>query len=198
MKEEISKAERTRAYIIERTAPIFNTKGYAGTSLNDMTEATGLTKGSIYGNFANKDEVALAVFDYNLQKVSVIITAELSKAKTVRDKLLVYADVYTNFKIYPFPAGGCPIQNTAIDADDTHPALKAKAAKAINNWKKEIASLIEDGKTVGEFDNTINTERIALTMIAMIEGSIMMANVTGKTEYRKLVMESVSMFIKGL
>ena len=56
----MKKSEQTKAYIIEKAAPIFNKKGYAGTSLRDMTGATRLTKGSIYGNFANKDEAALA------------------------------------------------------------------------------------------------------------------------------------------
>src|ERR1700752_4274548 len=98
----MSKAEITKAYIIEKSAPIFNTKGYAGTSLNDMTEATGLTKGSIYGNFANKDEVALAAFDHNLQKVSSIINGEMAKHATAKEKLLAHVAVYENFFKYPF------------------------------------------------------------------------------------------------
>ncbi len=60
MNQTSSKAERTRKFIVERTAPIFNMKGYSGTSLTDLTAATGLTKGSIYGNFENKDDVAIA------------------------------------------------------------------------------------------------------------------------------------------
>ena len=58
-----SKSSRTKQFIIEKTAPVFNAKGYAGTSINDLMIATGLTKGNIYGNFENKDEVALAAFD---------------------------------------------------------------------------------------------------------------------------------------
>ncbi|HAE68223.1 MAG TPA: TetR/AcrR family transcriptional regulator, partial [Sphingobacterium sp.] len=54
----MSKAEQTRQYIIEKTAPIFNKKGYFATSLSDITTATGLTKGSIYGNFKDKDDLA--------------------------------------------------------------------------------------------------------------------------------------------
>jgi len=46
----MGKAEKTRSYIIEKTAPILTLKVTAGTSMNDITEATGLTKGSIYGN----------------------------------------------------------------------------------------------------------------------------------------------------
>ena len=75
----MSKAEETKAFIIEKIAPVFNKKGYAGTSLSDMTEATGLTKGSIYGNFSNKDEVALAAFDHNFSKVNAIISGEMDK-----------------------------------------------------------------------------------------------------------------------
>src|ERR1700761_8902670 len=104
--QNISKAEKTRQFIIEKTAPIFNIKGYAGTSLSDMTEATGLTKGSIYGNFGNKDEVALAAFDYNLKKVESIIFGEMQHRKSSRDKLMTYVQIYNDFPNYPFPGGG--------------------------------------------------------------------------------------------
>src|ERR1700736_1101389 len=127
----MNKAEKTKQFIVEKTAPIFNTKGYAGTSLSDMTDATGLTKGSIYGNFTNKDEVALAAFDHNWKKVAGIIRQEMDKKSTMKEKLLVYVNVYDNFLQLPFPAGGCPLLNTAIEADDTHPILKKKASEAI-------------------------------------------------------------------
>ena len=139
------KSDQTREFIIEQTAPIFNKKGYVGTSLTDMTEATNLTKGSIYGNFESKDEVALAAFDYNLGKVNSILSQEVSKHRTAKEKLLAYAKFYTQYPDYPFPAGGCPILNTAIEADDTHPELKRKVAAAINSWKKKIVEVLEMG-----------------------------------------------------
>lgn len=194
----MSKAARTREFIIEKTAPLFNVKGYAGTSLNDMTNATGLTKGSIYGNFTNKDEVALAAFDYNLKCVDDIIRQEMSKHSTIQDKLLVYTQVYENFLKYPFPIGGCPILNTAIEADDTHPELKEKAADAINDWKSNITQLIQNGIDKGEFRPEVNAEQTALTMIAMIEGGIMITKLTGKLNYRKAVMQSVEKIIRDL
>ncbi|RYU96825.1 TetR/AcrR family transcriptional regulator [Emticicia agri] len=194
----MGKAARTKEFIIEKTAPLFNIKGYAGTSLNDITDATGLTKGSIYGNFANKDEVALAAFDYNLQCVDDIISQEIRKQTTIQHKLLVYANVYENFLQYPFPMGGCPILNTAIEADDTHPALKEKAANAINNWKNKLIALIQKGIDAGEFRADTNAEQTALTMIAMIEGGIMITKLTGKLNYRKAVMQSVEKIIRDL
>jgi len=194
----MTKAEQTKAFIIEKTAPIFNTKGYEGTSISDITNATGLTKGSIYGNFVNKDEVAMAVFDYNLHKVQTIIRSEVTKYQAAKAKLLVYVDVYDNFLNYPFPQGGCPIMNTATEADDTHPVLRAKAANAITDWKNKIVRLIEQGIAAGEFNKKTNAEGTALTMIAIIEGAIMISKLTGKIGYRKSILQSVRTIINNL
>ena len=194
----MSKAERTRQLIVEATAPLFNTKGFAGTSISDMTEATGLTKGSIYGNFANKDEVALAAFDYNMQKVDGIIRQEVAKQTTVRDQLLAYIKVYDNFLKLPFPIGGCPILNTTTEADDTHPQLKIKACNAILAWKERLVALIEKGMAKKELKTGTDPEQTALTMIAMIEGAILITKATGKLNYRKVVMNAVEKLIMEL
>jgi TetR/AcrR family transcriptional repressor of nem operon len=194
----MSKAERTRQLIVEATAPLFNKKGFAGTSISDMTEATGLTKGSIYGNFLNKDEVALAAFDHNLQQVRTTIAAEMAKQDSVRQQLLVYVKVYDNFLKLPFPTGGCPILNTSVEADDTHPGLKSRASEAVMAWKSLIMNLIERGKATREFKPAVDAEQTALTMIALIEGAIMIAKVTGKLNYRKAVMQSVEKLIREL
>ena len=58
----MKKSLRTRQHIIQTTSKLFNKQGFAGTSLSDLSSATGLTKGGIYGNFKNKEEVALEVF----------------------------------------------------------------------------------------------------------------------------------------
>lgn len=194
----MTKADQTRAFIIEKTAPIFNTKGYAGTSMSDITRATGLTKGSVYGNFVNKDEVALAVFDYNLEKIETILRSEMAKYQTAKDKLFVYVDVYDNFLHHPFPVGGCPVMNTAIESDDTHPALRKKAADAFNNWKNRIVFLMERGIEAKEFAKKVNGEEIALMLIAAIEGATMITKLTGKIGYRKSIMRSVKAFINSL
>jgi TetR/AcrR family transcriptional repressor of nem operon len=178
MENKLSKADRTRQFIIETTAGIFNTKGYAGTSMSDLTEATGLTKGSIYGNFGNKEDVALAVFDHNYAKVTGLIQQRIQSAKTYHDKLMVYAQVYDQFTRGNFPVGGCPILNTAVEADDTNSLLKDRAAKAILKWKKGVQDLIQAGVDAGEFKQGLDHSRIALSIIALVEGGIMISKVT--------------------
>ena len=65
-----SKAERTSQYILETVEPVFNRLGYASTSMAEITKVTGLTKGAVYGNFENKEELALSAFDYNIKRIS--------------------------------------------------------------------------------------------------------------------------------
>jgi TetR/AcrR family transcriptional repressor of nem operon len=194
----MTKADKTRQFIIEKTAPIFNMKGYAGTSINDLTMATGLTKGSIYGNFANKDEVALAALDHNLKQVSNIFKSEIAKADSYREKLLVYTRVYQNFLDRPFPEGGCPILNTAIEADDTHPLLRQKAAEALLTWRRAIIRIIEKGVEAGEFSNYVKPEQIAISLMATIEGGIMIAKLLGQPAYMNQVLEAAQKLINDI
>jgi len=194
----MTKAEKTRNFIVEKTAPIFNMKGYAGTSLNDITAATGLTKGSIYGNFANKDEVALAAFDYNLKNVSSTIDVEMNRQSSIKDKLLVYISIYPKFMDGSLSEGGCPVLNTAIDADDTHPELRGRVLKAVLDWKNKIAKLVEAGIASKEINPDQHPEQIALTVIAMVEGGIMISKLTSKTEYWNLIMGSLKKYVESL
>jgi TetR/AcrR family transcriptional repressor of nem operon len=194
----MSKAEKTKQFIVERTAGIFNKKGYAGTSLQDITAATSLTKGSIYGNFTGKDEVALAVFDYNINRVRHILRTEMSKYESIREKLLVYPEVYGNIQRYPFPEGGCPMLNTAVEADDTHPALRRKAQEAITYWKNSLVRTIEKGIARKEIKASVDPEQQALTIMALLEGMTMIANLMGKSTYRKQLVQSVEKIITDM
>ncbi|MFT3751134.1 MAG: TetR/AcrR family transcriptional regulator [Agriterribacter sp.] len=193
-----SKAEKTRLFIIEKTAPIFNEKGYAGTSLNDLTQATGLTKGSIYGNFKNKDEVALAVFDFNHSRVTEYIKAKLLATENAIERLLVYPQVYRNYLKIPFLQTGCPILNTATEADDTHPRLREKAANALSFWKKAVENQVKRGIVRGEIKADTNPAEIAVILISLIEGAFMQAKVTGRSPELKTAMDYLEKIILNL
>lgn len=199
MDKTLSKSERTRKFIIETTAPIFNIKGYEGTSMSDLTAATGLTKGSIYGNFENKEEVALCAFDYNHSQIRKIITQKINQANSYHDKLMVYATVYHSFtRKSGFISGGCPILNTAVEADDTNPPLKEKVAKAISSWKNSVMNLIEAGIEAGEFKAGADREKTALSIIALIEGGVMISRATNNPASLDIVLETVAGIIDSL
>lgn len=89
----MNKAEKTKLFIIEKTAPVFNTKGYAATSLSDITEVTGLSKGSIYGNFDSKDEVVTEAFKYN----AALLYKGFEEAMSTADNAYMRLRAFVNF-----------------------------------------------------------------------------------------------------
>jgi AcrR family transcriptional regulator len=174
---KLSKTERTRAHIIATTATIFNKKGYAGTSITDLTKATKLTSGSIYGNFANKEEVALAAFDYNLASFRKVVQQQVDKCTTIQEKLFMSINVYHSSTNLKFPEGGCPIQNALVDADDTFEPLRKKAAEGIMLWKNDLVSIISRGIAEGVFLPETKAEKTALHIIALAEFGFLMYSV---------------------
>ena len=198
MSEATSKAERTRQFIIEKTAPIFNAQGYAGTSLADLTQATGLTKGSIYGNFENKDEVALAAFDYNFGRVNEYVKNKMLAVDNAIDRLMVYPEIYGNFLKIPFLKPGCPILNTSTEADDTHPALREKAAEALSYWKRSIENQIKRGIERGEIKENTDPTQMAVIIMSLIEGAVMQAKVARRSTELKIAMSFLETIITGL
>lgn len=191
----MSKSEKTKAFIIEKAAPLFNTKGYAGTSLSDLTGITGLTKGAIYGNFENKDEVATAVFEHNITKLNERFDAELEGAVNATEKLNAYLSYYRNNWKGISQRGGCPILNTSIEADDNLPFLKSHVQQSIKKWAQRFASILNQGKANGEFKPDIMPGQYAYTFIALIEGGIMLSKITDNQSHLLLALDRIQTII---
>lgn len=198
MNMKISKSDQTKQFIVEQTAPLFNIKGYAGTSMNDIMSSTGLSKGCIYGNFENKDEVALAAFDYNYNLVVEHMKKRIRATENAIERLLVYPDTYRNYFRYPYLQAGCPILNTATEADDTHPLLKERVEKALDYWKTSIEDQVLRGIARKEIKAGTDPLEIAVIMISMIEGAFMQAKVTSRTKELKIAMLFLEKIITGL
>lgn len=174
----MSKAEKTRQLIIEQTAPLFNKKGYVGTSLLDITEATGLTKGSIYGNFESKNEVAIAAYQYNANTLRKKIAEAIASKHSATEKLIAFTQFYrANWKNLS-TKGGCPLLNAAVEADDNLPFLKKTVQDSFAAWADSLRVTIETGERDKEFKDGINALEYANTFIILVEGGILLSKIT--------------------
>jgi AcrR family transcriptional regulator len=178
----MSKAERTRHHIIESTAPLFNCKGFDGTSLSDLTEATGLTKGALYGNFVDKEEIALEAFQYSIQKIKEMVRLELSEVSTCKKQLLALLGFYSKYVFDPPIAGGCPLLNTSIEADDHRLSMRRVVVKELLQTVNFIRDLIQKGIDAKEFRPGIDPTEIAYTVFCSVEGALMFSRVERSKE----------------
>ncbi len=178
--------ESTRKLIISKAMSIFNTKGYRATSLSDITKATGITKGAIYGNFENKDDVALAAFEYGINKIIDQLRERISAQKTAPLKLKAIIHYYEEYVLNPPIRGGCPIINTSIEADDNYPMLRTRVIRTITILKDSIKKIIHRGVIEEQVDRSIRVDEFATMFYATIEGAIMLSRVEGDLESYRL------------
>ncbi|WP_303317888.1 TetR/AcrR family transcriptional regulator [Flavivirga abyssicola] len=169
-----TKAELTSQYILEIVAPIFNKNGYAATSLSDVTKATGLTKGAIYGNFKNKEDLAIASFVFTVKNMLKRIGEHLSNSDSPIKKLYLITDFYRNYYDYSKKLGGCPVINIGVDANNQNSLLLQKVRQVIERIQDQVTTIIEEGIEAGEISSEINALYFARRLDTMIQGAIFM------------------------
>ncbi|WP_347052582.1 TetR/AcrR family transcriptional regulator [Flavobacterium olei] len=190
----MTKGEETRQFIIEKAAPIFNTKGIAATSMSDIMEATKLSKGSMYVHFENKDVLACAAVDHNMKILNGKLEAEITKAKTAKDQLFAYIDFFSN-PINPPVIGGCPLLNFGMEADDTNPVVKEKVNRVIQRGQSLLTSIIEKGISEREFNPNGKAAELATVIFAMLEGGHLMSRMSGNNESMKTIVATLKKMI---
>jgi TetR/AcrR family transcriptional repressor of nem operon len=184
----MNKAERTRRFIIEKSASIINRKGIAGTSMSDIMEATKLAKGGIYGNFESKDEICIESFSYLTSSLAGVLDGAAMQGRTAKAKFFNLLDAYKNKLTIE---GGCPILNFGVEADDTHPAMKENVKKAIRSSQKRIFDIIADGIVNDEISPKMDPKNFSIKTFAMIEGAILCRRVLESDEQMRIVIESI-------
>jgi TetR/AcrR family transcriptional repressor of nem operon len=177
------KGEQTRQDIIRKAAPIFNQKGYDGAALSDVMEATGLEKGGIYRHFDSKEELAAEAFDYAWK---VALDTRFEGTQAISNTVDRLKQIVRNFweRRAGLVPGGCPLLNTAIDADDGNPQLREKARRALSSWLDRLRSIIKEGQRRGEIRGDIDSGELATLIVSTLEGSSMVSRLQRKDDPR--------------
>lgn len=189
----MTKGQQTRRKIVEAAAPIFNKKGYEGSSLRDLMQATGLRKGGIYRHFSSKEELAAEAFDYAWD------TAWKSRLGHVDEKvhgIEQLKQLIANFIEHRSPVGGgCPILNTAVDADDGNPVLRARVAKALRSWLARLENITQQARRRGETRPGVDPKAVATLIVSSLEGALMISRVERNDDALRRVREHLYRYL---
>lgn len=188
----------TAAYILDTVAPIFNRKGYVGTSLSDITEATQLTKGAIYCNFKNKEDLALQAFRKNAQELLAPLTAVIRSEDNAIGKLLAITHYYRSYYPIASERGGCPVLNVGVDARSINPQLYAAARETVTVMIANLAEIVRKGMRYGQLNRATDPQLTAQNLYAIIEGGIFLAFLNEDETYLQNVLQVADDLILSL
>ena len=193
-----TKGERTRRRIVERAAPVFNTRGYFGSSMSDLVRETGLEKGGIYNHFSSKEELALAAFDYAAGIMRERFEAAIEGEKGALEKLFAVVAVLGGLVEDPPIAGGCPVLNNAVEADDAHPALKERAKGAATDWLRLVGGIVKEGVESGGLEPGADPRATASVVVATLEGALMLSKLHDDPAHMQRAVEHLKEHLRSL
>ena len=177
---ETSKGQKTREGIVAEAANLFNQRGFEGSSMSDLMAATGLEKGGIYRHFSSKEELAAEAFDYAWKSALEARMHGLEKVPNSIDKLKLFIANFIDRR--PAVLGGCPVLNTAIEADDGNPLLRERVRAAWRQWRDYLAEIVAAGLKRKEIQPEVDAKEVATLIISSVEGALMIARLERNTE----------------
>jgi TetR/AcrR family transcriptional regulator, transcriptional repressor for nem operon len=176
----MSKGKQTRQRILAEAAKLFNQHGFEGGSMSELMEATGLEKGGIYRHFSSKEEVAAEAFDYAWQAALKARMLDLDRIPDRVDRLKRFVANFVERR--PALPGGCPLLNTAVDADDGNPVLRERVQTALHGWRERLSAIVSEGIDRKEIRRGIDANKLATLIISSLEGATMIGRLERNSE----------------
>jgi TetR/AcrR family transcriptional repressor of nem operon len=158
-----------RSEVLDRAMALFWTRGYEATSIQDLVEATGVNRGSIYGTFGDKKGLFLAALDHYLETVAKSLMAELSDPDPRRAIERMFDSLIRRTSDPKFPRG-CFITNTSLECPASGDEITRKIAEAIGQQESAIYRVLRRAQAEGSLASTLDARALARFFLGVAQG----------------------------
>ena len=191
----MSKGTTTREKIASTAAELINTRGYHGTSLSELMEATELKKGGIYNHYINKEAIAMAAFDFAFLKILERFKTIFNEAGNAEEKLRSVIDVFASYASNPVIDGSFPLIGMAIHSESLSLDYKNKVLNAQSKMQYFIQVLIAEGVEAGLFRADLNTLASVKYIASALYGGLYCSNIMKDPEYMQAINNELGLWI---
>jgi AcrR family transcriptional regulator len=190
----MSKGEETRQRILERAAPLLNRHGFQAAPVSEIMRATGLQKGGLYNHFESKEALALAAFDLLMERINRKVLEVHRSHESPLAQLIAHVRLITSGGTAT--EGGCPVANSIVESDDANPALRARVARVLEQWRGLLTHTVARGMVAGEIRADVNPDEVATRFICALEGGQLLRHFYDDTRYMKQMGEFLIDYIE--
>lgn len=189
-----------RDRILQAATDLIHDRGYAAVSVSDICSAAGLKKGSFYHFFPSKLELVLETIDQFAAGQRQAVASMMASPGSARDKLRsMFEGASGGMKACAAKNGairGCPIGNLALEMAHREPAIAQKLRQVFTQWRAGVESVLQAGVASGEFELE-DPRAVAESLIAFVEGSILLAKATGDTSVFERLEKGADAILEG-
>jgi AcrR family transcriptional regulator len=166
------KGTRTRQNIIEKSLQLFCVKGYYNTSINDILEATGLTKGGLYGHFSSKEDIWYAVYDeaLGIWRQVVFKGIQSNSSPLERIQTFIENDIKNKLGNDVFE-GGCFFHSMLVELSGQSVAMSKHILGGFMQLAGLLCTWLEQADQQGMLKEGLNFKEIANYIIISLNGA---------------------------
>ena len=149
----------------------FWSRGYAATSVDDLTSATGLGKGSLYGAFGDKHQLFLRALDDYIGTALDGVRVQLrDPAHSAYDRLTGHIRAQITALAADKARRGCMMAKSAAELGAVDDDVERSVEQAYAVWHAELADCIKEAQRDGAIDRKQNAQALATTVLAFMRG----------------------------
>jgi len=189
-----------REKIIHETLRLFSLKGFASTSIHDILDAAGTSKGGLYNHFKSKDDLFFAVLE---ESRKIWREKNLTGLDKIEDPLKKIVKLLENYKEQylkdsdHFP-GGCVFVTLAVELPHQLPHLAREVVEGFVHLKAMIKRLLDQAKETGELKDGANTEAVTDMIFSGMLGASVMYGIDKSSDNLDRNIHSIIEHLRGL
>jgi len=168
----VAKGVQTRRNIVEKSLQLFTVKGYFNTSVNDILDATGLTKGGLYGHFKSKEDIWYAVYD---EAVAIWRKVVLKNVRHIKDPLeCIEKTIENDMREYlggEVFDGGCFFFNMLVELSGQSSSMNRHILRGFVRFSRMLRLWLEEAEAKGMLKEGIDLKEVANFIIISVNGA---------------------------
>lgn len=192
----MNKGDQTRERLLQQAIELMQQKGFGAMSVSALLFAAGIKKGTLYYHFPGKDDLGMAVLARVKEKFFALLDEAFAHPSPLAGLESFFDSVLERHRAKGF-VGGCLFGNTALEMSDSESPYNAFVRQVFAEWTEKIRDVVQRGQQTGEIASGRSAAELAQTVVATIEGGIMMSRLMKDEKPLRTCLESLKHVLRG-
>ena len=188
-----------RTRLLEAACDVVRQKGFAATSVDDLCQEAGVTKGAFFHHFKTKEALGVAAANHWAETTSALFAnASFHELDDPLDRVLAYLDLRKGIiggEVFEFT---CLVGTMTQEVHESAPAIRDACAESIFGHAVTLEADIEAARQQRGIDADWTAESLARHTQAVLQGGFILAKATGDSELARESVDHLRNYIEQL
>ena len=187
------RAAETRLRLFRCALQLFSERGFPNVTVENITEAADVGKGTFFNYFESKDHVLGVMAEIQLGKVREALALSESGKLTIHEVVR-----HLFLRVAEEPGRSPELARTLITSFLASQAVRSEIERNLSEGRKIIARLVLIGQERGEIDSRLKKEKVALQLQQAVMGTLLLWSLQGKPALATRLEESFQHFWRAI